>query len=81
MHSFFSWLALNMDRTQKYERATWKLGLIHQGKEDLRQDPAAPDNPVTDSRQGQDLAFTLEPKCLYLPTAAKSRSAHLQAVV
>lgn len=25
-----------------------KLGLIHQGREDLGQDPAVPDNPVAD---------------------------------
>lgn len=42
----------------------WKLGLIHQGTEDLGQDPAVSGNPVTDWIQSQDLIFTLEPKCL-----------------
>lgn len=42
----------------------WQLGLIHQGRDDLGQDPAEPDNPVTNRIQSQDLAFTVEPKCL-----------------
>lgn len=48
MLNFFPWLALNMDSMQRNPVALWKLGPTHQGRECLGQDPAVPDDPITD---------------------------------